>query len=159
MRIFASPEELLTAVGQRLGSSAFRSIDQGHIGRFAELTADRQWIHTDPRRAAAGPFGAPVAHGFLTLSLLTAMLAEIVQVRGSDLVLNTGLDRVRFSRPVPAGAAVRLVADLAQARTRPRGFTAAVFAVTCEIDGERGPAYRANQHLLYHRADAGSEDV
>lgn len=157
-RIFDSPARLLSAVGQHLGESGYREIGQQQIGQFAELTDDRQWIHTDPQRAASGPFGAAVAHGFLTLSLLTAMLAEIVQVRGVDLVVNRGLDRVRFTHPVPAGAKVRLVATLLAATPRPRGFTEAVIGVTCEIDGASGPAYTAQHRLLFHSAESAGEE-
>lgn len=162
MRVFTAPEELCTAVGKRLGHSDFRQIDQPQIDLFAQLTGDEQWIHTDPVRAGAGPFGSTVAHGFFTLALLTAMLDEIFCVQGTDLVLNKGLDRLRFSQPVPVGAKVRAVAELAAAASRPRGFTEATIAVSVEIEGERRPAYTARQTLLFHRAapahGAGNEE-
>lgn len=156
MRLFTTPEQLCTAVGQRLGSSAYRQIDQAQLNLFGRLTGDEQWIHTDPMRAREGPFGSTVAHGFFTLALLTAMLEEIFCVQGTDLVLNKGLDRVRFSHPVPVGARVRAVAELAAAAPRPRGFTEATIAVSVEIEGVRRPAYTAQQTLLFHRAAANS---
>lgn len=151
MRIFTAPEELLNAVGQRLGSSDYREIAQPQINLFAELTGDRQWIHTDPMRAADGPFGSTVAHGYFTLSLIPSMLDEIFCVQGTDMVLNKGLDRLRFSHPVRVGAKVRAVADLAGAAARPRDFIEATIAVSAEIDGER-PACTVRQVLLFHRA-------
>lgn len=157
MRIFSTPEELLAAVGQRLGASDYRQVDQRQITLFAELTGDRQWIHTDPGRASDGSFGSAIAHGFLALALLTSMLAEIFQVNGVDLVLNKGLDRLRFSQPVPAGAKIRAVADLAAAASRPRGFTEATIAVTVEIDGTPRPAYTVQHRLLFHRTAATGE--
>lgn len=152
MRVFSAPEELLTAVGERLGISDYRQIDQSQIDLFGQLTGDDQWIHTDPTRAGDGPFGSTIAHGFFTLALLIAMLDQIFCVQRTDLVLNKGLDRLRFVQPVPVGAKVRAVADLAAAAVRPRGFTEATIAVSAEIQGERRPAYTARQTLLFHRA-------
>jgi acyl dehydratase len=152
MRIFTAPEELLDFVGQRLGKSDYRQIDQRQIDLFGQLTGDEQWIHTDPARAGEGTFGSTVAHGFFTLSLLTPMLADIFCVQATDLVLNKGLDRLRFSRPVPVGAKVRAVADLVSVTSRPRGFTETVIAVAVEIEGERRPAYTVQHRLLFHRA-------
>lgn len=153
VRRFASPDDLADAVGQRLGTSYYQRVDQSRVDRFAELTGDRQWIHTDPQRARSGPFGGPIAHGFLVLSLLTAMLDQVFQVDGTDLVINRGLDRIRFTAPVPVGAYVRAVVDLVEVRPRPRGYTEALLAVELEVEGRREPALRANQRLLYHRAD------
>src|SRR5438270_113665 len=123
MRVFAAPEELRTAVGERLGISEYRQIHQSQIDLFGQLTGDKQWIHTDPVRAGDGPFGSTVVHGFFTLALLIGMLDEIFCVQTTDLVLNMGLDRVRFSRRVPVGAKIRAVADLVDAASRPPGFT------------------------------------
>ena len=154
MRVFTAPEELCTAVGERLGISGYRQINQSQIDLFGQLTGDEQWIHNDPVRAGDGPFGSTVAHGFYILALLIAMFDEIFCVQGTDLVLNKGLDRLRFSRPVPVGAKVRAVADLAAAASRPRGFTEATVAVSVEIEGERRPAYTARLTLLFHRAES-----
>lgn len=156
-RVLAGPEQLAAAVGQRLGASAYQRIDQARVDRFAELTGDRQWIHTDPARARGGPFGVPIAHGFLVLALLPALLDEVFRVDGTDLVVNRGLDRVRFTAPVPVGAAVRAVVDLAAVRPRPRGYTEALLRVALEIRDGREPALRADQRLLYHRPDPTPE--
>ena len=152
MRIFDTPESLVAAVGERLGESGYRPVLAAEILRFAELTGDRQWIHTDPDAARAGPFGGLVAHGFLTLSLLTTMLDEVLTVRGADLVVNKGLDRLRFGRPILVGADLRIVADLAEAAIRPKHFTEAVIAVRGEVRGQPGWAYSARLRLLFRRA-------
>jgi acyl dehydratase len=151
MRVFTQPDELADAVGQRLGATGFRPVEQPRIDAFADVTGDRQWIHTDPERAAAGPFGQPIAHGMLTLSLGIALLAEVFRVDGVDLVLNKGFDRVRFATPVPAGALVRLVVDLLEVKRHAHGFTEAVLAVALEIKDQARPAYTAHTRMLYRR--------
>jgi acyl dehydratase len=151
MRVFTVPDELLSAIGEHLGSSGYQQIDQSQIDLFAKLTGDVQWIHTDPVRATGGPFGSTIAHGFFTLSLLTSMLNEIFAVQGIDMVLNKGLDRVRFNRPVRVGEKVRAVADLTGAKVRPRDFIEATIAVTLEVGAQR-PACTAQQKFLFHRA-------
>ncbi|GIL30016.1 MaoC family dehydratase [Actinocatenispora comari] len=114
MRTFDSAAELLAAAGTDLGTSGWRPVNQGRIDAFADATGDRQWIHVDAERAAAGPFGTTVAHGFLTLSLLPMLLREVVEVRAAH-ALNYGLDRVRFPAPLPAGSRVRASATLLSA--------------------------------------------
>lgn len=157
MRVFTAPEKLCTAVGERLGVSGYRQIDQSQIDLFGQLTGDEQWIHTDPVRAGEGSFGSTIAHGYFTLALLTPMLDDIFCVQRTDLVLNKGLDRLRFSQPVLVGAKVRAVADLVAAACRPRGFTEATIAVSVEIEGEQRPAYTVRQILLFHASPgAGS---
>ncbi|GDY33148.1 putative enoyl-CoA hydratase 1 [Gandjariella thermophila] len=151
--MFAGPTELPGAAGQRLGVSAWRPVAQAQIDRFAELTGDDQWIHVDPRRAAAGPFGGTIAHGYLVLALLTPMLDEIFRVDGVDMALNKGLDAVRFRGPVPAGSLVRAAADLVSATPGLRGYVEAVIGVTVEVEGQRRPACTAHSHVLYHGAE------
>ena len=107
MRRFARLDELQALVGQELGCSDWLQVDQARIDHFAQATGDEQWIHTDPARAAAGPYGATVAHGFLTLSLLPAMFATAFEVADVTLGINYGLNRVRFPAPLPAGSRVR----------------------------------------------------
>jgi acyl dehydratase len=99
--------ELRTAAGEHLGHSPWRVIDQARVDAFAAATDDRQWIHVDPARAARGPFGTTIAHGFLMLSLLPSFAAEIYRVEGIRMAVNYGLNRVRFPAPVPTGVAVR----------------------------------------------------
>ena len=107
MRHFARLDELAALVGQPLADSDWITVDQHHIDAFAEATEDRQWIHTDPVRAAAGPFGTTVAHGFMTLSLLPVMVASAYAIDDVRMGVNYGLNRVRFPAPVPAGSRVR----------------------------------------------------
>ena len=107
MRTFEHLAELQTLVGQEVAVSDWITVDQQRIDRFADATGDRQWIHVDPERAALGPFGATVAHGFLTLSLLPELSASAIEVRDTRMGVNYGLNRVRFPAPVPAGSRLR----------------------------------------------------
>ncbi|WAC72492.1 MaoC family dehydratase [Roseateles sp. SL47] len=107
MRMFDTLDQLPPLVGQEIGLSDWVEVDQARINAFAEATEDRQWIHTDPERAAQGPFGGPVAHGFLTLSLLPRFFETGFCVRETRMGLNYGLDRVRFPAPVPVGSRLR----------------------------------------------------
>src|ERR1700683_2629301 len=102
------PEELVANVGSHLGYSDWHAVTQEQVDLFAEATRDRQWIHVDPQRANSGPFGTTVAHGFLTLSLLPALLEEILEVKGPRFFVNYGLNRLRFPSPVPVGSRLRL---------------------------------------------------
>ena len=95
------------APGSELGPSSWMEVSQERIDKFAEATGDHQWIHVDPERAAAGPFGSTIAHGYLTLSLLAPMAFEVVPPSEASMVVNYGLNRVRFPAPVPAGSRVR----------------------------------------------------
>ena len=103
----ASPADLLDAVGASLGPGDWFEVDQARIERFADATDDHQWIHVDVERATAGPFGAPIAHGFLTLSLLTALATPLLEVDGVAMGVNYGFEKVRFLQPVTAGSRAR----------------------------------------------------
>src|SRR5919106_1346689 len=105
--------DLAGHVGKHLGYSGWRLVDQEQINRFADATGDHQWIHVDPERAAGGPFGTTVAHGYFTLALTSVCLFEILRVEGARMVVNYGLNKVRFPAPVPSGSKVRLSAELA----------------------------------------------
>lgn len=107
MRKFVSLEELAACLGQDVGTSEWITITQQHIDEFAEATGDRQWIHVDPVRAAAGPFGTTIAHGFLTLSLLPQMADTAIELGGVRMGVNYGLNKVRFPAPVPVGSRLR----------------------------------------------------
>ena len=107
MKVIEQLADLQPLVGQVIGASDWIVVDQARIDRFADATGDHQWIHVDPVRAAAGPFGSTVAHGFLTLSLLPEMAASAFQVRNSRMGVNYGLNRVRFPAPVPVGSRLR----------------------------------------------------
>ena len=109
---FADPAALLDAEGTELGPTDWVTIDQERIDTFADATGDHQWIHVDPVRAKDGPFGATIAHGYLTLALAPALLAELVEIRGARTVVNTGIDKLRLSAAVPAGPRGRLGAPV-----------------------------------------------
>ena len=107
MRRFEHLADLQPLVGQEVALSDWITIDQGRIDRFADATGDHQWIHVDPVRAAAGPFGTTVAHGFLTLSILPELSASAIEVADARMGVNYGLNRVRFPAPVPSGSRLR----------------------------------------------------
>ena len=107
MRTFEHLADLQTLIGQEIAVSDWITVDQARIDKFADATGDHQWIHVDPVRAATGPFGATVAHGFLTLSLLPEMSASAFTVRDTRMGVNYGLNRVRFPAPVPSGSRLR----------------------------------------------------
>lgn len=139
MRIFESLSELSAAVGEELGTSDWVTIEQARIDQFAEATGDHQWIHVDPEKAAAGPFGTTIAHGYLTLSLIPMLTWQIYEVRGISGALNYGLDKVRFPTPVPVGSKVRASAVLSSFDEVPGGGQAIV-TTTIEIEGASKPA-------------------
>lgn len=105
-------EELPSLIGTVIGTSHPIAVPQERINAFAEATEDRQWLHTDPDRAKDGPFGRTIAHGYLTLSLSTALLWDVLEVTDADQVVNYGLDKVRFPAPVPAGSEVRMSLEI-----------------------------------------------
>ena len=107
MRTFDSVAELEAIVGEEVIVGDWITIDQQRVDRFAEATDDRQWIHIDPERASRGPFGGPIAHGFLTLSLLPHLMAEAFTIRNTVMGVNYGLNKVRFPSPVPVGSRLR----------------------------------------------------
>ncbi|MFJ4630097.1 MULTISPECIES: MaoC family dehydratase [unclassified Streptomyces] len=132
-------DELKKLAGSDLGTSEWIEVTQERIDTFADATGDHQWIHVDPERAAAGPFGAPIAHGYLTLSLFIPLFTELLDVEGVSTKVNYGLNKVRFPAPVKAGSRIRLVAKLASVEDVPGGVQIAVEG-TMEIDGGPKPA-------------------
>ncbi|MCY1536363.1 putative enoyl-CoA hydratase 1 [compost metagenome] len=136
--IFDTPSALLARVGEQLGASDWISVEQSRIDQFAEATGDHQWIHVDPVRAAAGPFGACIAHGYLTLALVNLFLPQIVEVRGISMGVNYGCDKVRFPNVVRAGSRVRGSAQLVAAEAV-KGGVQATIRVSVEIEGEERP--------------------
>jgi acyl dehydratase len=138
MRRFTGPDQLRAAAGQHLGYTGWFAIDQDRINKFADATGDHQWIHVDPQRAAAGPFGATIAHGYLTLSLVPLISQQIYAVDGVKLVVNYGLDRVRFPTPVPVDSQVRGGVELISVSDVEGGLQAAA-RVTIELQGSPKP--------------------
>ena len=139
MRVFAGPEELLAAVGEEIGVSSWLEITQERVNQFADATGDQQWIHTDPERAANGPFGGTIAHGYLTLSLMVPFMLEVYRVENRRHAVNYGLNKVRFTSPVPVGSRLRGRLTLAEA-TEVAGGLQILWAVTIEREGEERPA-------------------
>jgi acyl dehydratase len=139
MRVFSNVDEFAAAVGERLGTSDWHTVTQEQVDTFAEATGDHQWIHVDVERANQGPFGGPIAHGFLTLSLLPQLAAGTYRVKNLKMGINYGLNKVRFPQPVKVGAKIRGTAELAEITDVPGGKQAVV-RWTIEIDGEQKPA-------------------
>ena len=139
MKHYATLAELQSLVGHELGSSDWLAIDQPRIDLFADATGDHQWIHVDPVRAAAGPFGAPVAHGFLTLSLLPLLFETGFAIDDVRLGVNYGLNRVRFMAPVRVASRLRGHFKLLAFEPLPGGAQLTVQA-TIELEGEGKPA-------------------
>lgn len=144
----SSPAALPDQVGQTMGTSDWIEITQDRVNQFADATGDHQWIHVDVERAAAGPFGGTIAHGYLTLSLAPLLLAQTVEVDEVAAALNYGLNKVRFPSPVPVGSRIRGTVELVAAQSKPAGIEAA-FRVTYEIEGGTRPACIAECVVLY----------
>ncbi|MCZ9344567.1 MaoC family dehydratase [Streptomyces sp. TRM76130] len=125
--------------GSDLGTSEWIEVTQERIDTFADATGDHQWIHVDPEKAAAGPFGAPIAHGYLTLSLFIPLFTELLDVQGVTTKVNYGLNKVRFPSPVKAGSRIRLSGRLAEVDDVPGGVQITVEG-TIEIEGGAKPA-------------------
>ncbi|MFF7559022.1 MaoC family dehydratase [Streptomyces pseudovenezuelae] len=132
-------DELKKLAGSDLGTSEWIEVTQERIDTFADATGDHQWIHVDPEKAAAGPFGAPIAHGYLTLSLFIPLFTELLDVQGVTTKVNYGLNKVRFPSPVKVGSRIRLVAKLAEVEEVPGGVQITVDGAI-EIEGGAKPA-------------------
>lgn len=139
MKIFHSYSEVLASIGQEVAVSDWITITQAQIQMFADATGDQQWIHTDPERAAKGPFGAPIAHGFLTLALLPQFFESTFEIEGAKMGVNYGLNRVRFMAPVPVNSRLRARMTLQAAeRIEPDGIQM-TWLVTVEREGGDKP--------------------
>lgn len=139
MKTFRSYSEVLASIGQEVAVSDWITITQAQIQMFADATGDQQWIHTDPERAAQGPFGAPIAHGFLTLSLLPQFFEGTFKIEGAKMGVNYGLNRVRFMAPVPVNSRLRARMTLQAAeRIEPAGVQM-TWLVTVEREGSEKP--------------------
>ncbi len=139
MKVFTGPEELKAAAGEQLGSSEWVTIDQQRIDQFADATGDHQWIHVDPDKAASGPFGKTIAHGFLTLSLLPDLIGQLYRVDGANMAINYGMNKMRFPAPVPVDSKVRASAEIAEV-TDVSGGLQLVVKATLDIEGSEKPA-------------------
>jgi acyl dehydratase len=136
---YGTPKDLLQAVGDEFGPTDWLEITQERINTFADATDDHQWIHVDVERAKAGPFGATIAHGYLTLSLCARFLFELCDVEHISMGINYGVNKARFPAPVRSGVRIRARGELAEA-TEVAGGVQAVIRITVEIEGSEKPA-------------------
>lgn len=140
--------DLENCVGKHLGFSDWLAVEQGQINQFADASGDHQWIHIDPDRARGGPFGTTIAHGYLTLSLASRFLFELLAVDGAAAVVNYGLNKTRFPAPVPSGAHVRMGAEVLAADPVPGGVQLTITA-TFEVEHQQKPACVAELVFRY----------
>lgn len=148
--IFDSKESVLSRVGQELGVSDWLTMEQSRVDQFADATNDHQWIHIDPARAATGPFGATIAHGYLTLSLISWFMPQIVDLSAMKMGVNYGCDKVRFPAPVKVGSKVRGRAVLVAADATKDGGVQATIRVSVEVEGGDKPGCVADTIARYY---------
>ena len=150
MKTFAALADLVACQGQDVATSDWVQMTQERVGRFADATSDHQWIHVDPDRARSGPFGTTIAHGFLTLSLIPHFLETALRVEGLRMVVNYGLNKVRFTAPVPMGSRIRAHLHLMAVQTlEPDGLQLSWW-ITMELEGASKPACVAEALVRYY---------
>ena len=143
MRLSLDFQELADGAGRELGPSGWLRIDQDRVSDFAKATRDEQWIHIDEARARSGPFGGTIAHGYLTLSLVSSFIFDTLEIRGAGLVINYGLERLRFPTPVPVGSEIRFVGRIADVSEKAGGLLYRL-DTTIEIRDAERPALVAD---------------
>ena len=143
MRVFEGLDQVEAAVGEHVGYSEWMEITQERIDAFADATGDHQWIHVDPERAAQGTYGATIAHGYLTLSLIPVLGNEVVEITGFRMMINYGTDKVRFPAPVPVGSRIRAGVELVSLERKASGVQL-ISRVTVEVEGGDRPAVVAD---------------
>ncbi|MYX36612.1 MULTISPECIES: MaoC family dehydratase [unclassified Streptomyces] len=148
-RIFTSVGELKDAIGEDLGTTGWLEVDQKRIDLFADATGDHQWIHVDPGKAAQGPFGTTIAHGYLTLSLIPSFTPELLRVEGVKMGVNYGVNKVRFPSPVPVGSRLRATGRIAEVSEVPGGAQLVV-AITVEREGADKPVCVAETVVRFY---------
>jgi acyl dehydratase len=136
--------------GQTLGPTEWYEVIQDQVNTFADATGDHQWIHTDPERAATGPFGGTIAHGYLTLSLIIPLWTSLLEIEGIRMGVNYGLNKVRFPAPVPVGGKVRLTAHLAAVDPLDENSIQTTVDFTLELEGSGKPAVAAQALYRYY---------
>lgn len=149
MLLVSGPDEVRALVGRELEPTEWLEVTQARVDAFAACTGDHQWIHTDPERAAAGPFGATIAHGFLTLSLVVPLWEQAVRVEGFRLAVNYGLNRVRFPAPVPVGSRIRGRFEVLEVTELDGGGLQSVTRATIEREGSEKPVCVAELVLRF----------
>lgn len=153
MQTYTDAAALQAAVGIEIGPTDWFTIDQDRINGFADVTEDHQWIHVDKERAAAGPFGTTIAHGFLTLSLLSHLVSELRRVGGLRMGINYGLNKVRFPAPVPVDSRIRARATMTSAEPTSDGGVQVLTTVTVEVEGNPKPACVAEMVSRFYFAE------
>jgi acyl dehydratase len=143
-------DELKAQAGADLGRTGWLEVTQERVNTFADATGDHQWIHVDPQRAAAGPFGGTIAHGYLTLSMVIPLFGELLEVRGISMGINYGLNKVRFPTPVLVGSRIRLAAALGAVEDAGVNAVQVVADFTIEVEGEAKPACAAQAIYRYY---------
>jgi acyl dehydratase len=151
MTTISHPKDLLAMIGQDLGSSPWLDVSQERINVFADATDDHQWIHVDVERAKTGPFGGPIAHGYLTLSLLIPLWSQILVIEELDMAVNYGLNKVRFPAPVPAGSRVQVSATLADAEEVGGNGIQATIDTVMRVEGADKPVCIAQMVHRYYK--------
>ena len=147
--VINSYEDFASHLGQVLGTSDWLEVTQERINMFADATLDHQWIHVDTERAKEGPFGQTIVHGYLTLSLLPYLWEQIIEVNNLKMMVNYGMDKMKFGQAVKSGESIRLVADLASIANL-RGTVKAEIKFRIEIKDQRKPALEGNALFLYY---------
>lgn len=147
--VISSFEEFNAFLGKEIGVSNFLAISQDRINQFADATLDHQWIHTDVEKARVSPFGSTIAHGYLTLSILPYLWEQIADIRNIKMMVNYGVESLRFGDPVLVNDEVRLHARL-ESLVDLRGITKCILGVTLEIKGKKKPALKGSLVFLYH---------
>jgi len=151
LRTVTGLDEIKALAGADLGRTDWMEITQERVNTFADATGDHQWIHVDPERAAAGPFGAPIAHGYLTLSLVIPLFNDLLAIEGVSMSINYGLDKVRFPSPVKAGAKIRLRGAVDSVEEVKGNGVEMRLTFTIEVEGSEKPACVAS--ALYRHYD------
>lgn len=149
MLIINNYEEFASHVGEVLGISDWLEVPQERINLFADATLDHQWIHVDPERAKEGPFGQTIAHGYLTLSLLPHLWEQTIQVNNLKMMVNYGMDKMKFGQPVLSGQRIRMVSTLTDIANI-HGICKAVISFKIEIEDQKKPALTGMATFLYH---------
>ena len=148
--VINSYDDFASHLGQQLGVSDWLTVDQDRINQFADATLDHQWIHVDPERARVeSPYKSTIAHGYLTLSLLPHLWGQIIQVNHLKMMVNYGMDKMRFGAPVLSGSRIRLAANLDNIENL-RGICKAYIGFKIEIEGQRKPALQGEAQFLYY---------
>lgn len=139
VRVITGIEDARSLLHEEIGRSSWQRVSQEQVNQFAQATGDHQWIHVDVERATAGPFGGPIAHGYLTLSLIPVLMAEVVDFAGASMMVNYGVNKVRFPAAVPVGSSLRAIVSLADVADRGEGTADLVFSVQIECDQRDRP--------------------